>query len=60
MQTVDFISDVPYTGGTIGYSILYNNWTGSVDKKTVLFIRDSDGLTQTVLLVPAETVRGAF
>ena len=60
MQIVDFISDVNHTAGTTGFSVLYNQWTGAVEKRTVLFLRDRDGFTQNVLIMPADAVRGAF
>jgi|KBSMisStaDraftv2_1062788.scaffolds.fasta_scaffold280036_1 hypothetical protein len=60
MQAVDFISDVAHTTGTIGYSVLYKNWDGAADRKTVLFLRGLDGFTETVLIVAADAVRGAF
>ena len=61
MQTVNFISDVNYTRGTIGFSMLYSNFLdGGADQKTVLFLRDSEGYLSNVLLVPAAAVRGNF
>jgi len=60
MQVVNFLSDVNYTSGTTGYSVLYNNWLGAANRTTVLFLRGVDGFTQTVLILPADVVRGAF
>lgn len=62
MQTVFTILEIPRTFGTLGYSFLEEPLFGGQApmRKTVVYIRDTDGLTQNVLIVPAETVRGAF
>jgi len=60
MQTVNYISDVQHTAGTIGFSMLYKTWGGEPQKRTVLYLRDFDGLTQSVIVLPADAVRGAF
>jgi hypothetical protein len=60
MQTVKWISDVNAALGTTGYSVLEQTWGGEVRRTTALFLRGSDGFTERVLILPAETVRGAF
>jgi hypothetical protein len=60
MQTVKWVSDVQAALGTTGYSVLEQTWGGEVRRTTALFLRGSDGFIERVLIVPAETVRGAF
>jgi hypothetical protein len=61
MLPVNFITEVENTLGTIGYSVLQRSiFDGEPERKTVLFLRDREGYTQNVVIVPAETLRGSF
>ena len=62
MQTVFTTLEINPAYGTLGFSFLQEPLFGgeAPARKTVVYIRDTDGLTQNVLIVPAETVRGAF
>jgi hypothetical protein len=66
MQTVFTILEINPALGAFGFSFLQEPLFGPLfggeppARKTVVYIRDTDGLTQNVLIVPAETVRGAF
>jgi hypothetical protein len=56
MQTVFTILEVPRAFGTLGFSFLQAPLFGDETpaRKTVVYIRDMDGLTQSVLILPAD------
>jgi len=65
MQTVKYISDITPTVGSLGYSVLQGQYDGAVKSLTVkrmtcLYLRDNTGWPVTVVIVPADAVRGAF
>ena len=61
MLPVNSIIEVENTLGTIGYSVLQRPiFGGQPERKTVLFLRDREGYTQNVVIVPAEILRGSF
>lgn len=61
MQPVNTILEIEKTYGTIGFSFLRRPIFGQVPtRETVLYIRDTAGLTASVVILPAESLRGSF
>ena len=60
MQPVDFISEVQNAFGAFGYSVLQRRFNGSIERMTLLFLRGTDGMTASCVILPANVVRGAF
>lgn len=58
MQPVDFSIEVNNTYGCYGFSFLQNPLCGgSIQRKTVYFIRDLKGEFQSALILDAKVVR---
>ena len=60
MQPVDFISEVQNAVGAFGYSVLQRRFGRGVERMTLLFLRGADGVAASVVILPADVVRGAF
>ena len=58
MQPVILISEVENSLGATGYSVLQRQFGGKVERMTMLLLRDSNGWTQNVLILPADVVLG--
>jgi len=60
MKSVFLVSEVENTCGCLGFSVLQQQWDGSIQPTTVLYLRDMAGFCMRALIVPAATVKGAF
>jgi hypothetical protein len=62
MQTVFTTLEINPAIGALGFSFLRQPLFGgdAPARQTVVYIRDTDGLTAKVLILPADVVRGAF
>lgn len=62
MQTVFTSLEIQAAPGTLGFSFLRQPlFAGeAAERVTVLYLRDTQGLTARVMMLPADAVRGAF
>ena len=60
MQPVNFFSDIEHTFGALGYSILQKTYSGEVQRMTLLFLRDSNGMTTATVMLPSENLAGGI
>ena len=57
MQPVNLISEVENSLGALGYSVLQNGYDGkTVNRMTILMLRDSNGWAKACVIAPAETL----